>query len=192
MCTAMLGTTPVKRWTWAASSAFSQGVRGTPGWPNTLNRVPVFPNAQEGSSISCCRRAALTAARSRIPFISTSRFTSRPGWSVQVEDLADPLEPLIRRPAVQLGEEGRHLRLPPFVDLGPHHPVERGLIVVGLQIADQQPVRGEEQAVVSPAGLAQRRQHLRPHPLVPLPVLREPLLPNPPHKTHPLHAPLPT
>ncbi len=49
----MLGATPVKRWTWAASSAFSHGVRGTPGWPNTLNRVPVFPNAHEGSSISC-------------------------------------------------------------------------------------------------------------------------------------------
>src|SRR5271154_1568212 len=72
MCTAMLGATPVNRWTCAASSAFSHGVRGTPGWPNTLNRVPVFPNAQEGSSILCCRSAALTAARSRIPFISTS------------------------------------------------------------------------------------------------------------------------
>src|ERR1700684_778311 len=67
MCTAMLGATPVNRCTCAASSAFSHGVRGTPGWPNTLNRVPVFPNAQEGSSISCCLSAALTAVRSRIP-----------------------------------------------------------------------------------------------------------------------------
>src|SRR3984885_5655555 len=66
MCTAMLGATPVKRCTWAASSAFSHGVRGTPGCPNTLNRVPVFPNAQEGSSISCSRSAALTAPSSRI------------------------------------------------------------------------------------------------------------------------------
>src|SRR6201989_3435339 len=62
----MRGATPVKRCTCAASSAFSQGVRGTPGWPNTLNRVPEFPKAQEGSSISCPFSAALTAVRSRI------------------------------------------------------------------------------------------------------------------------------
>src|ERR1700750_788682 len=66
MCTAMRGATPVKRCTCAASSAFSHGVRGTPGWPNTLNRVPEFPKAQEGSSISCPFSAALTAVRSRI------------------------------------------------------------------------------------------------------------------------------
>jgi hypothetical protein len=51
MCTAMLGATPVYLCTWAASSAFSCGVRGTPGCANTLNRVPLFPNAQDGSSI---------------------------------------------------------------------------------------------------------------------------------------------
>ena len=47
----MLGATPVYLCTWAASLAFSNGVRGTPGWPNTLNRVPLFPNAHDGSSI---------------------------------------------------------------------------------------------------------------------------------------------
>ena len=62
----MLGAIPVKRCTCAASSAFSHGVRGTPGWPNTLNRVPEFPKAQDGSSISCSFSAALTAVRSRI------------------------------------------------------------------------------------------------------------------------------
>src|SRR5580700_11259749 len=66
MCTAILGATPVNRWTCAASSAFSHGVRGTPGWPKTLNRVPVFPNAHEGSSICCARSASLTTARSAI------------------------------------------------------------------------------------------------------------------------------
>src|SRR6516162_154432 len=191
MCTAMLGATPVNRWTWAASSAFSHGVRGTPGWPNTLNRVPVFPNAQEGSSISCCRRAALTAARSRIPFISTSTLTSMPGWSVQVEDLGDPLEPLIRRPAVQLGEVRRHLRLPAPVDCGSRHPVECGLVVIGFQITDQEPVLGEEEAVVTPPSIVQRCQHLRPHRFMPSPVLLQPLRPHPPYKTHPLHPPLP-
>jgi hypothetical protein len=51
MCTAMLGATPVYACTWAASSAFSNGFLGTPGCANTLNRVPLFPNAQDGSSI---------------------------------------------------------------------------------------------------------------------------------------------
>ena len=67
----MLGATPVKRCTCAASSAFSHGVRGTPGWPNTLNRVPEFPKAQEGSSISCSFSAALTAVKvTHLTFIS--------------------------------------------------------------------------------------------------------------------------
>src|SRR5215472_13062358 len=191
MCTAMLGAAPVNACTWAASSAFSHGVRGTPGWPNTLNRVPVLPNAHEGSSISCCRRAALTAARSRIPFISTSTLTSMPDRSVQVEDLGDPLEPLIRRPAIQLGEVRRHFRLPALVDCGSRHPVERGQVVLGFQVTDQQPVLGEEEAVVTPSSIAQRRQHLRPHRSVPFSVLLQPLRLHPPHKTHPLHASLP-
>src|SRR5712671_770451 len=99
MCTAILGATPVKRCTCAASSAFSHGVRGTPSWPNTLNRVPEFPKAQEGSSISCPFSAALTAVRSRI-------WCSSP-LSVHVKYLADPLEPLLGRQAEQpvLGQE---------------------------------------------------------------------------------------
>ena len=70
MCTATLGATPVYRCTCAASSIFSCGVRGTPGWANTLNRVPVLPNAQDGSSICCARRAVFTAVRSGISVIS--------------------------------------------------------------------------------------------------------------------------
>ncbi len=52
MCSATLGATPVNRCTTAASAIFSSGDRGTPGWLNTLNRVPELPNAHEGSSIS--------------------------------------------------------------------------------------------------------------------------------------------
>ena len=76
----MLGATPVYLCTWAASSAFSYGVRGTPGWPNTLNRVPLFPNAQDGSSIWCFLSAFLTAVRSRIPA----------HLLIQVKNLGDP------------------------------------------------------------------------------------------------------
>src|SRR5216683_5963833 len=61
MCTATVGATPVNLCTCAASSIFSCGVRGTPGWGNTLNRVPVLPNAQDGVSIRCARRAVFTA-----------------------------------------------------------------------------------------------------------------------------------
>ena len=59
-----LGATPVYLWTTAASAIFSSGDRGTPGWLNTLNRVPEFPNAQEGVSMRWAASARLTAARS--------------------------------------------------------------------------------------------------------------------------------
>ncbi len=52
MCSATDGASPVWRWTWAASATFSNGSRGTPGWANTLKRVPEFPNAHDGSSIA--------------------------------------------------------------------------------------------------------------------------------------------
>jgi hypothetical protein len=60
MWMAMLGAMPVYLCTWAASAIFSWGVRGTPGWGNTLNRVPLFPNAQDGVSIRCARSASFT------------------------------------------------------------------------------------------------------------------------------------
>src|SRR5215469_9708209 len=66
MCTAMRGATPVYLCTWAASSAFSHGSRGTPGWLNTLNRVPLFPNAHDGSSIWWLLSALFTSVKSCI------------------------------------------------------------------------------------------------------------------------------
>src|SRR5215217_3221092 len=61
MCRATVGAIPVKRCTWAASETFSKALRGTPGWPNTLKRVPELPNAQDGSSMRWVARAALVA-----------------------------------------------------------------------------------------------------------------------------------
>src|SRR5690348_8731227 len=66
MCTATDGAAPVYLCTWAASSIFSVTVRGTPGWANTLNRVPVLPNAHDGVSIRCARNTDFTAVRSGI------------------------------------------------------------------------------------------------------------------------------
>src|SRR5690349_55302 len=66
MCRATVGATPVKAWTWAASSSFSCGVRGTPGWAKTLKRVPELPYAHDGVSTAWVLRAAFTAERSDI------------------------------------------------------------------------------------------------------------------------------
>src|ERR1700730_7914049 len=66
MCSETEGATLVYRCTCAASAIFSYGSRGTPGWANTLNRVPELPNAQDGSSIVCSRRTLLTASRSML------------------------------------------------------------------------------------------------------------------------------
>src|ERR1700746_2217604 len=116
MCTATLGATPVYRFTWAASSIFSCTVRGTPGCANTLNRVPVSPNAQDGSSICWARRADFTAVRSGISgHLQGSR--SRCG-SVQVENLVDPLEALVGLLAAEIGEVRCHVGLPAAVDAG--------------------------------------------------------------------------
>ena len=43
MCSATLGARPVNRCTAAASAIFSSTLRGVPGEPNTLNRVPELP-----------------------------------------------------------------------------------------------------------------------------------------------------
>ena len=43
MCSATDGASPVKRCTAAASAIFSSTVRGVPGEPKTLNRVPELP-----------------------------------------------------------------------------------------------------------------------------------------------------
>ena len=66
MCSATVGAAPVNAWTCAASSSFSRGVRGTPGWANTLKRVPEFPYAHDGVSTAWVLRAAFTAASSVI------------------------------------------------------------------------------------------------------------------------------
>src|ERR1700760_1637757 len=105
MCTAITGATPVYLCTWAASSAFSNGFLGTPGWPNTLNRVPLLPNAQDGSSIWCFLRASLTAVRSRI----------RGHLLRQVKDLFEPHEGFVGRPVGD--EELGHLGLPSAIHI---------------------------------------------------------------------------
>src|SRR6476660_2639481 len=52
MCSATTGANPVNRCTVAASAIFSRMSRGVPGVPNTLNRVPEFPKAQDSNSMA--------------------------------------------------------------------------------------------------------------------------------------------
>src|SRR4029453_11105041 len=61
MCRATVGAPPVWALTCAASATFSYGSRGTPACGNTLNRVPEFPKAHEGSSMRCARSPVVTA-----------------------------------------------------------------------------------------------------------------------------------
>ncbi len=71
------------------------------------------------------------------------------GLLVKMEDLGNPGEGLVWRPVGD--EEVRHFGLPPPVDVGRGHRVERGLVVIGLQVADKQAVCGQEDRVVAPA-----------------------------------------
>lgn len=64
MCRATVGAAPVNSCTFAASSSFSKGSRGTPGWANTLKRVPELPYAHDGVSTAWVLSAAFTAASS--------------------------------------------------------------------------------------------------------------------------------
>src|SRR3954468_5463471 len=76
--------------------------------------------------------------------------------SVKVEHLFDARE-------VELaGEERGHLGLPAGVHLGALHGCLGRLEVVRLEVADQQPVSAQEQRVVAPIRLAERREHLGP------------------------------
>src|SRR5829696_4296757 len=135
MCSATLGATPVKACTCAASASFSYGSRGTPACAKTLKRVPEFPYAHDGVSIACARNRDLIAPMS----VTTNTFQS-----VQVEDLGERPHPRVGGAAVQVFEEGRHLRLPAGVDVRLVHRAEGGLEVVCLQIADQQAVLAQE------------------------------------------------
>jgi hypothetical protein len=62
-------------------------------------------------------------------------------------DLLQQDQPLVGPAPLQADEERGHLGLPPPVDLGPGHGGQRGLQVVGLDVADQEPVVVQEQAV---------------------------------------------
>src|ERR1700744_4830189 len=96
MCRATLGVTPVWRCTCAASASFSYGFRGRPGCGKTLNRVPEFPKAQDGSSIFWPRSVFVIMCMS-ISDVPTSA-VAQPRWDYPTA----PLETL--HPGGPLGQ----------------------------------------------------------------------------------------
>src|SRR5687768_13174996 len=136
MCSATDGASDVSRLTSAASAIFSNGSRGTPGWANTLNLVPEFPNAHDGSSMS---RVLMPSATnwSIIPaLLSRSR---------QVEHLLERSHLLVGR-CIAGGEVGRHQRLPSSVHrLILHRRDGGGERARRLEVAEQLAVAVEEQ-----------------------------------------------
>src|SRR5215211_186238 len=116
----------------------------------------------------------------RLPLNSAwiARRPSRPQVSkliLEVEDLLQQDQPLVRTVTLQADEERRHLGLPAPVDVRPGHGGQRCLQVVGLDVADQEPVVVKEQRVVPPARVGQGPQHLRPDPLMTPAVLVHPV-----------------
>ena len=103
---------------------------------------------------------------------------SVPTAGSQMKHLAQHSHGLIGRTAVRAHKELRHLRLPPAIDVcGVHAALCRGQ-VVGLHIADEEPVVAQEQGVVAPPGFSQRGLHLRPDVPMPLGVLVEAVGPD--------------
>src|ERR1700683_833002 len=104
MCSATDGATPVRRWTMAASSIFSYGVRAALGFLKTLKRVPVLPYAHDGVSIHCWRKACLISLLDAIAVSSGHLRTQPKGHYRSVRSAAiapEPLPPLEYRAARQ-------------------------------------------------------------------------------------------
>jgi len=84
-------------------------------------------------------------------------------------------------------EEPGHLCLPSGVDVGRGHRVERGLIVLVLEVTDEQPLVRQEDRVVALAGGGHRGPPLRLDVFVPFAVFVQPVRPDAREKADALH-----
>src|SRR5262245_31883667 len=107
--------------------------------------------------------------------------------SIEVEDLLEPLEHAIRGTSARVLEEGRHLALPARVHVAARHLGKRALEALGLEVAEQQTVGAQEERVVVPAAVAQRREHLGPDAAMALTVLRQTIRPHLENESDALH-----
>src|SRR4051812_40908235 len=176
------------------ASGVSAAARRSPASasPNSASRFHRKPSGSRTGRFSN-RGTTSSATRSPSRRPRTTRPLSAPrsmaAKSVKVEDLRQALQAGVRPLPGRKLEELRHLRLPARVDVGRLHPALRGGEVVGLEVADEQPVVAWEQRVVAPAGPTQPIAHLRPHRLVALAVLLEPVGPDPQQEADALHQP---
>jgi hypothetical protein len=81
---------------------------------------------------------------------------------LQVEHFGQDGERVVGVRTAGAFEEGRHLGLPAGVDVAVGHAGAGGVEVLGLQVADEESVLGEEQRVVRPAGFLEGLEHLGP------------------------------
>src|SRR5438128_152110 len=116
----------------------------------------------------CPSSSARTAPKLFSAWSRTSRGWSSALDSVEMEDLLEPQQALVRPPPLEPQEEAAHLGLPAGVYLGLLHRAPRRLEVVALDIADEHAGIGEEKGVVAPSRRRQRGAHLRPDRGVPL------------------------
>lgn len=83
--------------------------------------------------------------------------------SIEVKDFFERKHRVIRAVAIKGVEERRHLGLPTLVYRIMLHGCTAFFEVVGLAIADHHAVRAQKEGVISPAGLVERGEHLRPN-----------------------------
>src|SRR5690242_11073452 len=79
MCSDTFGANPVNAFTIAASAIFSNASLGVPAVVNTLNGVPEFPYAQDGTSIPKSSRSARAGVVSLV-VIFDPRCAGWAGW----------------------------------------------------------------------------------------------------------------
>src|SRR3954447_16770048 len=77
----------------------------------------------------------------------------------------------IRMIAVRRDKKFRHLTLPLFIDGTLCHLLPRLPEVVRFQIPDEQPIRTEEQRIISPAAFTKSLLHFRPNSAMSMSVL---------------------
>src|SRR5712691_10348630 len=131
---------------------------------------PTSPCTSPAKSSMCPSSSARTAPKLFWAWSRTSRGWASAFSSVEMEDLLELQQALVRPPPCEPLEEAAHLRLPAGVHLGLLHPTPRRLEVVALDVADEHARIGDEEGVVPPSRRRQSRAHLRPDRGVPFAV----------------------
>ena len=126
------------------------------GVVNTRKRVPELPNAHEGSSMAWPSRVGLDfgGQRRHDAVLSSSWWARRvaaASWSWRLKISVSGVAAWSGRPS-RPTKKRAHLGLPAGGDGGCREIGLRGVVVVGLVVADEPSAFAEEERVVAPAG----------------------------------------